>query len=558
MLLKRQLAIAASAALASLALAASAASANFNFGSPLVDFGTNGIARYTPEGATSGEIEAMAMQGDGKILVAGNGPAPRRNWVARFDQQGQLDYSFASSGIYTFNRVTYEFTTLRTITWSPGGIYVGGGVARGGKTEGLLIKLDANGNEDPQFGEQSGFAPLTPTGDEEWVTSIAVAGGGIVTAGYLLESGVRKLAVHQFSSTDWSTAFEANAASALGGRGVENVDGARTRILQTGAALRIIYASDGGAFSSLALDASGAKQLGYGANGTASLGSGMSLGDAILRADGGIIFTGSKHVGGQFDQLSLAGVDANGAPLGAVGVDGTRTLNASLDAHNRGVGLRSLSDGDLYIVASATPSMGNVSWANTITTDENGNFVAGYGSGGVLSHVELNDVFSPVALELAAKDQPLLAGSGNGFGAATKYGLLAKLHGPNDIVPASKISSPKKSKIAAKKLKTLSGTATPAGSLSKVELALQRIDKKLLKKKKKCLWLSSSKAKFKQVKAKKKKCSTLKWLKAKGTSKWSYKLKKKLPRGSYVLSVRATGSNGVIQAKPRVKKFKVT
>jgi hypothetical protein len=124
----------------------------------------------------------------------------------------------------------------------------------------------------------------------------------------------------------------------------------------------------------------------------------------------------------------------------------------------------------------------------------------------------------------------------------------------------TKVGSPKGSKISAKKLTKFSGTAsTSAGTVSKVEIAVQQVDKSLLKKSKRCLWLSTSKVKFKKVKAIKSKCASPKWLKASGTAKWNYKLKKgkKLPKGSYVLSVRATASDGTVQAKPTVKKFKV-
>ena len=125
---------------------------------------------------------------------------------------------------------------------------------------------------------------------------------------------------------------------------------------------------------------------------------------------------------------------------------------------------------------------------------------------------------------------------------------------------STKISSPKGSKISAKKLTRFSGTATVTnGTLAKVEVALQRVDSKLLKKKKRCSWLSSSKVKFKSIKAVKSKCVTPKWLKASGTTKWSYKLakKKRLPKGSYVLHVRAKAGDGTLQSKPTTKKFKV-
>ena len=63
--------------------------------------------------------------------------------------------------------------------------------------------------------------------------------------------------------------------------------------------------------------------------------------------------------------------------------------------------------------------------------------------------------------------------------------------------PVLTITSPSKKKLKRAKLRKLAGTAGPAGLVKKVEVALLRKDSKLLKKKKRCQWLSSAKAKFK-------------------------------------------------------------
>ena len=76
-------------------------------------------------------------------------------------------------------------------------------------------------------------------------------------------------------------------------------------------------------------------------------------------------------------------------------------------------------------------------------------------------------------------------------------------------------------------------------------MAIQRVDKKLLKKSKRCLFVKSTKGSLTKVKSVKGKCSKPKWLKARGTTAWSYTLKRALKPGSYVLSVRATGAGGV-------------
>ncbi|MFT4050175.1 MAG: hypothetical protein QM648_10125 [Solirubrobacterales bacterium] len=124
------------------------------------------------------------------------------------------------------------------------------------------------------------------------------------------------------------------------------------------------------------------------------------------------------------------------------------------------------------------------------------------------------------------------------------------------LTPTVKISTPAKKSLKTSKLKAISGTAGPAGSIAKVEIALQRKDSKLLKKHKKCAWLSSSKAKFKNSSAKKGKCRSPRYLKVAGSTSWKYKLKKTLPVGSYALTARVTLTSGAIATK--TYSFKLT
>jgi uncharacterized delta-60 repeat protein len=108
--------------------------------------------------------------------------------------------------------------------------------------------------------------------------------------------------------------------------------------------------------------------------------------------------------------------------------------------------------------------------------------------------------------------------------------------------PTAKFKSPSKSKLKAKKFKSLAGSATDA---TKVEIAILKPDKSLLKKKKRCLQLKNSKAALKKVKAVKGKCQPSVWLGASGTSSWSYKLKKTLRPGKYTIYLRASGPGGI-------------
>ena len=108
--------------------------------------------------------------------------------------------------------------------------------------------------------------------------------------------------------------------------------------------------------------------------------------------------------------------------------------------------------------------------------------------------------------------------------------------GPTDTPPEASISKPAKS-AKASKLKKFSGTARDDVSVARVDIALVKV------KGGKCTQMTSP-GKFAPLA----KCDApSKFLKAKGTTSWSYKLRKQLKKGSYVLFARATDGAGHVQ-----------
>jgi hypothetical protein len=108
--------------------------------------------------------------------------------------------------------------------------------------------------------------------------------------------------------------------------------------------------------------------------------------------------------------------------------------------------------------------------------------------------------------------------------------------GPTDTPPEASISKLAKS-AKASKFKNFKGTARDDVSVARVDVALVKV------KGDKCTQMTSP-GKF----AKLAKCDApTKFLRAKGTTTWSYKLKKELKKGSYVLYARATDGAGHVQ-----------
>ncbi len=109
-------------------------------------------------------------------------------------------------------------------------------------------------------------------------------------------------------------------------------------------------------------------------------------------------------------------------------------------------------------------------------------------------------------------------------------------YGSTDTLPEARITKHKK-RIKARKLKRFRGRAADDKGVARVEIAVVRNGKK-------CRQMVNRKARFRKLR----KCTApTKFLRAKGTTRWSFKLKRKLRRGRYTLYARAIDSAGQVQ-----------
>ncbi len=124
-------------------------------------FGTNGIAS-TDFGGASDSGYSVALQGDGKILVAGSSSTDFA--LARYNSDGSLDNSFDADGKVTLAIGANGDVAQNVLVQSDGKIVVTGYSNNGTDDDFALVRYNADGSLDTTF---DGLTPInhTPTGN---------------------------------------------------------------------------------------------------------------------------------------------------------------------------------------------------------------------------------------------------------------------------------------------------------------------------------------------------------------------------------------------------------
>lgn len=547
---------------ASLALLIAAPRAGAVWGA--VDTSFAAPAGYTqsfPAGNTYGLLSATLVQPDGKIIVAGRGGVDFFGFSAmfqRFMPDGSPDPSFGVGGTTILHTpAAMDGSQVNAMALQSDGRVLAVGRTISGS--GRLFRMTSTGALDTTFAAPNGYLSFA----NEEPTDVMIGAGGTI---YTAANGSSNTKVLRAFGGDGAQvgSFATNASAALSSSSFYGNDDVLLR--PSGSGLIMVttgLVSATPVFYAAKFDSAGNLVSGWGSAGERTIG-GFSLG---VVAEAALVQpTGALVIGGRTENMgdtawTFARLDAGGT-LDPTWSGGGKTELDFSPGKGEGVNdLVALPDGTLIAGGNVT-SASDVDLGTLRAMDANGNPLEAFGSGGLRQFgLTPSVLFSALAIQ---NDNRIVAA---GYTHAPSPGnetlpLTVRFDDASAPVPSAKISTPKKSKTSAKKLTKFAGTASSnKGTVTKVEVALQRVDTKLLKKKKRCIWLSGNKAKFKQNKAVKKKCSKQRWLKASGTTSWTYKLKRKLPKGKYVLSVRATSIDGsvrVVQSKPTVKKFKVT
>lgn len=283
-------------------------------------FGTGGIVRNA---SLSAGINAIALQADGKIVVGGylpqSGNSNRQFAVARYLASGSLDTTFGSGGIVT--------TPVGTS-------------ALDSEVYGIAIQSDgkivATGYADGKFGtaRYNSNGSLDTTFNSTGTVVTVISGGGIPKAVRIQSDG--KIVVAGGSGPSTTVLARYNTNGSLDSS--FDSDGIVTTAVGNGSAMVIqadgnivVTASNGNDYNLIRYTTNGSLDTGFGTNGivtTNAGGSDLATGVA-LDASGNILVTGSSDTSKSSFDIFLSRHTSNGTldPVFDGGGDGIVTTN---------------------------------------------------------------------------------------------------------------------------------------------------------------------------------------------------------------------------------------
>ena len=162
------------------------------------------ITGSTEFGIEDDRANAIAMQSDGKILVAGysqNGSTYDLA-VARYNTDGSLDTGFSGDGLFTTTLSgATELVAYSIAVQSDGKILLGGEAIQSGNKNFLVVRLNSNGTLDTNFDSDGIVTTAIGTGEDEGRAIAVQADGKIVLAGFTYTSTRYQFALARYTST---------------------------------------------------------------------------------------------------------------------------------------------------------------------------------------------------------------------------------------------------------------------------------------------------------------------------------------------------------------------
>ncbi len=313
-------------------------------------FGSGGkviTTDFRPDPSASSSAAAVAVQPDGKIVVTGITSELAgtffRNYIilARYNTDGSLDQTFGAGG-KVVSDIAGPQVEINAIALQPDGkILVAGtapiwfvvGVNNGYNF--VVVRFNANGSVDTGFGEYAGleitdFSGGT-TNDDGIYSMLVQPDGKIAVSGYSRQGSLRDFALARYNANgtlDNSFDTDGKLVTSFS----SNDDEARALLLQPDG--KLVAAGYGFSstfdFALARYNVDGSLDNSFDSDGKTTLDFGGSTDQgraAVLEPGGKIVVTGNARIGGAQPDMAIARFNPDGSPDTTFDGDGKNTID---------------------------------------------------------------------------------------------------------------------------------------------------------------------------------------------------------------------------------------
>jgi uncharacterized delta-60 repeat protein len=274
-------------------------------------FGTNGVVRYNGVANGSDSGNAVAIQQDGKIVVAGYVWNGFLNYddvmLLRFNSNGTLDNTFGTNGVVVYNSMAYSTDSAEAVTIQQDGkMVIVGHRASAAGADVLVLRYNSNGTLDGTFGG-SGVVVYDGTRIDQGFALGIQQDGKIVIAGITATDGTVEVLVLRYNGVGTlDNTFGTNGVvtyqgGTWGGTAYAVAIQSDGKIVVTGD----IETSTGPNLLVLRYNSNGTLDNSFGINGVVTYNAGNRGNALAIQSDGKIVVTGNSGIVGDENVLTV-------------------------------------------------------------------------------------------------------------------------------------------------------------------------------------------------------------------------------------------------------------
>ncbi|MFY0615440.1 MAG: hypothetical protein JXQ99_28180 [Hyphomicrobiaceae bacterium] len=311
----------------------------------------------TDFGGTNDSGKSVAVQADGKILVAG---ASDGNFaLVRYNSDGSLDSSFDFDGVATIDFGGYADTGFGVTVQTDGKILVAGQGNGGASFDFALARYNADGTLDTSFDFDGVVTTDISTNSVDVARSVAVqVDGKILVAGASVGGGSQFALARYNADGSLDTSFDSDGIVTTG-FGSSNDQGASVTVQDDGKMLVAGHSTLGGGGFNFALaryNADGSPDVSFDFDGaaTTNIGASFDQGRSVtVQADGKILVAGIADTGGGNFDFALARYNADGSLDPSFDTDGIVTTDIAVSSFDQGQSVALQADGKILVAGTS-------------------------------------------------------------------------------------------------------------------------------------------------------------------------------------------------------------